>query len=101
MKISKLGILLLVLIINTGCELFKNDHELRITNNYPATISATVGDVKYDSIAHGSTSKYKSVGEGTHELSGNLKGSIILSGNGYHKWTLTVNSDGTFTFKKD
>lgn len=101
MRAIKSSLLLLIITAATSCDLFKNDHELRIRNNYRYTVYTSVGGVEYSPVAYGTTSGYKSIGEGTHTLAGNLNGTVHFYGNGYHKWTLTVQSDGTFSLEED
>ena len=90
-----------------GCEL-EPDHSIRIKNDFAETINnVKIGSVEYNSVNSGALTDYKPVSEGSHTLSGTsesggtLSGSVSVTGNGEHNWTLTVKSDGNVEIEED
>lgn len=84
------------------------NHSIRIENSYAAAMSdVKINSTSYGQIASGSKTGYKPVNEGTFSVSGStvngqaLTGSGSVSGNGTHKWTMTITSTGTVTLKND
>lgn len=88
-----------LLSVFTSC--FKPKHKLRIVNNYPLALRITVGTTEYKTVMTNSTTSYKEIPEGTHQLSGDISGSATFKGRGKHNWTMTISSAGDFTVKED
>ncbi len=105
-KIKTLGLALLLSLVFFGCTPDSN-HLIRVRNQLSESITLRIGSVNYGSVNSGSTTDYKSVGEGSHTISGNsesgnqLSGSLSVSGEGTHKWTFTILSDGGSNFVED
>jgi len=107
MKIIKLLSLFVLILVFNGCEVSPN-HSVRVKNSYSETIyNMKVGSVGYDSVSTGEVTIYKPVAEGSHTLSGNTKtgsnlnGSISVTGNGTHKWTLEILPTGNLAIQED
>ena len=79
----------------------KPNHSLRIKNEYSSSLKVVVGPNDYGTISPGSTTEYKSIPEGSHNISGGVVGSVSISGKGTHKWTITIGSGGTVSAKED
>lgn len=83
-------------------------NSLRIRNNYPTTIYNTkINSISYGEVGTGTTTGYKPINEGgftitgTTTTHGDISGSGSLYGKGEHKWTLTINMNGTGTCTED
>ncbi len=104
---TSLFLILVFSIIFTGCELGP-DHSIRIKNSYPYSASnVKIGSVSYGTINTGSTTGYQPVDDGNHDFSCitsnsmSITGTVSISGNGTHKWTLTIGSTGQLSIKED
>ena len=92
-----------------GCSILSEPNfSIRITNNYSETVNnVMVGTVSFGSISPSTTTSYRSIEAGDHTLSGttpsggNLSGTVTLSGNGTHKWTMTITSSGSLSLSLD
>ncbi|PKP37996.1 MAG: hypothetical protein CVT98_05490 [Bacteroidetes bacterium HGW-Bacteroidetes-15] len=108
MKTLKIFIALAVISLSiSGCS-FDPDHSIRIKNEYSELVlDVKIGSVSYGDVNSGETTSYKPVDEGTHNLagttasSGELIGSVSISGKGTHKWTLTITSSGGVEIEED
>lgn len=90
-----------------GCEL-DPDHTIRVKNEYFVGINnLKIGSVSYGTVSSGTTSSYKSVDEGSHSVTGTttlgqeLTGTVSVSGNGAHKWTMRITSSGGLEISED
>jgi hypothetical protein len=99
--------ILLATILLSSCVKYSK-HYIRVNNEYKVEINdLEVGDVTIGTVHYGITSSYVSVGEGEHKVSGItplnqiLRGEISLVGEGEHKWTMNMHSNGTITLKED
>ena len=83
------------------------DNNLRIINTDSQSINnLSIGSVSFGDVNPNSTTSYKHIDEGTHNISGmagtsSLTGTCTISGNGTHNWTLTLNSSGKVDFTED
>jgi len=77
------------------------DHSIRVKNLYQYALEVKIGKVNFGTVGSGVTTKYKDIEEGTHKLGGDLQGSVTIEGNGIHKWTMTIKSDGGATIEED
>lgn len=108
MKILKIFIAIVAIsLLFSGCSL-DPDHSIRVKNEYSETIlDVKIGSVSYGDVGSAETTSYKPVDEGTHTLAGTttsggeLVGSVSLTGNGTHKWTLTITSAGGVEIEED
>ena len=90
-----------------GCEL-DPDHTIRVKNEYFTGINnLKIGSTSYGTVSAGTTSGYKSVDEGSHAVTGttalgqSLTGTVSISGNGTHKWTMKITSSGNLEISED
>ncbi|MFN8415622.1 MAG: hypothetical protein U0U66_04740 [Cytophagaceae bacterium] len=92
-----------------ACQL-SSEYYVRITNqNSDDLINVTVGSAKFGAVTSGSTTSYYRIPEGNSAVNGQyksnptvlLKGSVTATGNGNHKWTVTISSTGTLSVKED
>jgi hypothetical protein len=79
----------------------EEDMQVRVRNNYPQALTITIGPTSYGSVASGTTTEYKEVPEGSHQITGDITGSITLEGKGKHKFTMTIDSNGSITLIED
>lgn len=79
----------------------KPKHSIRVRNEYAVALRVTIGPNDYGTVGAGSTSAYKSIPEGNHTISGDVQGSVSLTGKGKHNWTLTITSGGSVSIKED
>lgn len=91
----------LLLFMQCGGILDPQGHEIRAKNKTSQTINFKIGSIKFSNVKAGTTTGYKDIDEGTHKLTGDLTGSLTVQGSGHHKWTLTINSDGSTSIKED
>jgi len=105
----KATIILLVLsiIILSSCQKDPK-HELRVQNDYFITLDLKVDPVDYGLINKGTTSSYRLIDEGIHDLTGKdingdliLTGSVSVQGKGEHKWTVRISESGNFYISED
>lgn len=102
LKVLILGLALTVLFYSGCSDLLGLDgHEIRAKNKSAVTLSFKIGKISFNDVSPGETTKYKEIDEGTHQVTGDLTGSISISGSGNHQWTLTINSDGSTSVKED
>lgn len=94
-------ILSCTLLVSLFVSCLKPKHQLRIKNDYPIALKVQVGPNDYGSVGSGSTSSYKSIPEGSHQISGDLVGSVSVTGKGKHNWTMTIGSSGQITIAED
>ena len=105
-KMKKLILLVVIGMLFIGCAK-DPDHYLRVTNSDSLPINdLKIGALNYGDISGGSTTSYKYITEGTHDISGSigfttLGGSFSVTGNGTHNWTLTLNSSGSIGLVED
>jgi hypothetical protein len=108
MKPLKTALFLTIILLMTSC--FKPDHSIRIKSDYRDTlINVTVGPASFGQVDPNATTGYIHIPEGTNNLSGvdktsrftTLSGTSYVTGKGKHRWTLTINSDGTLAFAED
>lgn len=107
---KKLRVVIAMLAIGftlTSCSLDPS-FSIRVKNEFAETVNnVMVGSVNFGDVNSGSTTVYKPVDEGTHDLSGttansgDLTGSVSISGKGTHKWTLTITSSGGVEIEED
>ena len=103
---KKLILLIVIGMLFIGCAK-DPDHNLRVKNSDTVSITdLKIGSVVYGDVKGGSTTSYKSIPEGTHNISGyigftTLSGSFSVTGNGTHNWTLTINSYGSVDLVED
>ena len=105
--IKPIILILMAVVLLAGCSLEPN-HSIRVKNQYAEAINnVMIGSVSYGTVGSGSTTNYKPVDEGTHNISGTtisgnpLTGSLSVSGKGTHKWTMTITSSGVVEIKED
>lgn len=105
-KITIFAILVSFIMFMGGC--FGPDHEVRIKNNVGAELrNMWIGTVEFGTVAKGATTSYKSIGTGSHDVTGSyyttfstgntylieIDRPVAMLGNGDHSWTVTI-SDG-------
>ena len=83
-------------------------HELRVKSDFPVPIEITVGPNSYGTINTGTTTAYKEISQGTHNITGTiqdtvpaLQGSLTIQGDGEHKWTMAIGATGTTTMTEN
>ena len=100
-SIGALAALLGMVCLVLSCGIFSPpDHRIRVQNNNSFAVSISLGDVDYGTINPGALTSYKSVDEGKHDLSGSYTGFVEVSGNGKHKWTLSLDGNSV-TIEED
>jgi hypothetical protein len=97
-KIVFVVALLALILSSCGKE---EDMQVRVSNNFPQALSVSIGPTSYGTVPSGETTDYKGVPEGSHQVSGDITGSITLEGMGKHKFTLTISNTGGITLKED
>jgi hypothetical protein len=90
----------LIVFCLTACEK-EEDMQVRVKNNYPQALNVTIGPTSYGSVASGAITDYKGVPEGSHQITGDITGSITLEGVGKHKFTITISNTGAITLAED
>lgn len=96
----KIGLLVaIVTLLFTAC--LKPKHSVRVTNNYAVALKIVIGPNDYGSVAPNSSTEYKSIPEGSHTMSGDVSGTLSVTGKGKHKWTVTISSSGGATIAED
>lgn len=98
-KLLSLFSILLVSVMLFSC--VKTEHSIRIANQYSTALRITIGPNNYGLVGSGSTTGYSTIPEGSHTISGDVNGTVSVSGKGVHKWTLTITSAGTTSIKED
>jgi hypothetical protein len=105
-SISAIMLIAALIIVFSACT--KATHSIRIKNNYTqAMTDMKVNETSYGAIAIGATTDYKPVDEGEFTISGTtssgfpLSGSGKVTGNGKHKWTMTIGADGKLALSED
>ncbi len=100
------SLLITSIIFLSSC--LKENHSIRLKNNYPESINNVVaGTAKIGNVASGATSEYKPIDTGNFSISGTsssgqtLSGSGSISGKGTHKWTMTLSSAGQISLVAD
>lgn len=84
-----------------ACGVFSSpDHSVRVKNNNSYAVAIAIGTVDYGTINAGVVTVYKSIDEGRHDITGGYTGYVDISGNGKHKWTLTLDGND-ITIKED
>jgi hypothetical protein len=101
-------IALLVSLLTFFASCMKEDHSIRLRNDYPHQINnASAGSAQFGDVPSGSTSAYHHISTGSFNLNGTtnngqqLTGSGTLSGKGKHKWTITISAGGQISFTED
>ncbi len=75
--------------------------QVRIQNNYSQALNIAIGPTTYGSVSPGETTKYRGVPEGSHQVYGDISGSITITGLGKHMFTLFIHSSGGITLQED
>lgn len=95
-----LFILAIVMLCFSSCNK-EEDMQVRVNNQYPQALNIVIGPTAYGTVSSGEITDYKGVPEGSHQISGDLTGSITLEGVGKHKFTLTIDANGGIALKED
>ena len=105
-SISAIMLIAALIIVFSACT--KATHSIRITNNYTqAMTEVKINETSYGAVAINATTDYKPIDEGEFTITGTgssgfiLSGSGEVTGNGKHKWTLTIGSDGKLVKSED
>ncbi len=97
-----------ILFLLSSC--LKPDHFVRITNNnYDPIINVMVGPASFGEVDPLRTTDYMHIPEGTSTISGVdknnssivLTGNVSVTGDGKHRWTVTINQNGTLSIQRD
>lgn len=88
----------LFLTILTSC---KDKNEIRVKSTFSNPVSVAVGPVDFGSVKGVSTTEYKSIPTGKHDIKGDITGSISITKNKKHKYTININSAGIVTLVDD
>ena len=106
-KLISIIAILLAGILFYGCKK-DPDHYIRINNQYPESIdNVIVGTAAFGSVKSGTITVYKHINDGVSSLSGTttsgttVSGIVSISGDGTHRWTLTIFSTGGVTIAED
>jgi len=109
MKTSVIAICVILSLFSLSCKK-TTEYSVRINNQTANTIGTlnfvhgTSLVVTFSNIASKQTTDYKEIPEGTYDIAGDLSASGLTfnAGSGKHRWTLTIESDGsTLDFKED
>ncbi|MCD4723690.1 MAG: hypothetical protein K8R63_02525 [Bacteroidales bacterium] len=96
------AVLILLLICSVVClSSCKDEFEVRVKNDYPQELNIAVGPTNFGLVASGTTTPYRDIEEGTHQITGDLQGSLTISGSGKYKGTITIDPNGNISLKKD
>lgn len=98
---KKLSVYILILIVGVFTSCLKPKHSVRVQNNYSVGLHVIIGPNDYGTVGTGSTTSYKSIPEGSHTISGDVTGSMSVTGKGKHNWTVSISSSGVVTLKED
>ncbi|NQT77824.1 MAG: hypothetical protein HQ565_08930 [Bacteroidetes bacterium] len=79
----------------------KDDFEVRIKNDYHQGLNIAVGPTDFGWVASGTTTPYRDIEEGSHQITGDVQGSLSITGNGKHKWTVTIGANGNVSVSED
>lgn len=99
---KKLSLIILVTVFAfflTSC--LKPNHSVRVKNQYTAALRVVIGSNDFGTVGAGSTTAYKSISEGNHTISGDVQGSMSISGKGKHNWTVSISPAGSVTLAED
>lgn len=106
-KLISIIAILLAVVLFYGCKK-DPDHYLRINNQYPESIdNVVVGTAGFGSVKTGTLTVYKHINEGVSSLSGTtssgatVSGIVSISGDGTHRWTMTILPTGAVTIAED
>ena len=75
-------------------------HKIRVDNGMRKSVSITIGAARFDNIPANSTTSFKEIGEGKHNVTGDLEGYVVVSGRGRHKWELNIYRGGFTTISE-
>jgi PBP1b-binding outer membrane lipoprotein LpoB len=108
MKTLRIVITILAIGLTLSSCSLEPDFSIRVKNEYAVTVNnLMIGSVSFGSVNSGSTTAYKPVDEGTHDISGTtsssgvLTGTVSLTGKGTHKWTITILASGGVEIEED
>ena len=108
MKTLRIFIALLAIGFTVSSCSLDPDFSIRVKNEFAETVSnVMIGSVSFGDVSTSATTAYKPVDEGTHDLtgttasSGNLTGTVSITGKGTHKWTLTILASGSVKIEED
>lgn len=82
----------------TSC---KDKNEIRVKSTFSNPVKVVVGPVDFGSVKAVSTTEYKSIPTGKHDISGDITGTISITKNKKHKYTININSAGIVTLVDD
>lgn len=99
---KKLSLIILVTVFAvffTSC--LKPNHSVRVKNQYTTSLKVVIGSNDFGVVGAGSTTSYRSISEGNHTISGDVQGSMGVSGKGKHNWTVSISPVGSVTLAED
>lgn len=88
----------LFLSIFTSC---KDRNEIRVKSTFNNPVNVVVGPADFGTVKPVSTTAYKSIPTGKHDITGDITGSISITKNKKHKYTININSVGIVTLVDD
>lgn len=98
-KTPSLLLVLAFCAVSVSC--LKPNHSIRVNNKFNKSLNVNVGADHFGLISPGGRSGYQSIPEGSSQISGDVIGSVNISGKGTHKWTLTITSAGSVSIAED
>jgi hypothetical protein len=99
---NKIKILLIVVFAVFSFACTKESHEVRVVNNFEDALTVKIGEVDFGRVQPGETTSYRPVPKGSHEMNGDVKGTIALNDKGVNKWTVEILENKKFApLKKD
>ncbi|MCD4664393.1 MAG: hypothetical protein K8R68_03915 [Bacteroidales bacterium] len=101
-------ILSVFIMVICACKKETDKHELRVKSDFLVPVEITVGPNSYGTINTGTTTAYKEIPQGSHNITGTMQdtipafqGSLTIQGDGEHKWTMAIGSLGATTLTED
>jgi hypothetical protein len=94
----RIFITFLFLTIITSC---KDKNEIRVKSTFSNPVKVVVGPADFGTVKPVSTSEYKTIPTGKHDITGDITGSISITKNKKQKYTININSVGIVTLVDD